>query len=113
MSVVNWLAGGERGISSDSIVSHIWGLPNPRRVGHPLDPDDFKRCLMLLDASPETKARLAEMAAVSPQWKSLVENWDSLERIFVTEVGGINWPNRRMRAPLTYASMNQCFGEQD
>lgn len=110
MSVVNWLAGGERGISSETIVSHIWALPKSRRHGydHPYDPDDLKRCLKLLAASPETKARFSEMRAVSREWANLVDNWETLERLFLREVGDIKWSNRK-HAPITYGAMKRCY----
>lgn len=109
MSVINWMASGERGISSETIVSHIWGLPPPRWGGsHPHDPDDLKRCLKLLEASPETKARFSEMQTCSPQWRALLKRWDELERMFLEEAGDIEWSNR-LPATRTYFAMHECF----
>lgn len=105
-SVLDWLAKGERGTSSETIVAFLWKLPITGRWGmtHPLDPSDLRRCLLLLQASPETRARLPEMNAVSPEWRGLVERWDELERMFLEEAGyslhHTNWS-----APRTFAAM--------
>ena len=108
-SVVNWLAGGERGISSETIVSHIWKLPKSRwGYSHPHDPDDLKRCLLLLDASPETRARFDEMRDVSPEWAALVDRWSGIKALFMAETCGITWPNRK-NAVNTYEAMKHCF----
>lgn len=109
-SVVNWLSCGERGISSDTIVSSIWGLPASARRGqsHPHDPDDLKRCLKLLAASPETKTRFEQMRTVSPEWSALVTNWGVLETLFLEEAHDIEWSSRKP-AKKTYAAMKRCI----
>lgn len=109
LSVVNWLTSGERGISSRTIVCHIWGLPaDSFGDSHPHDPDDLKRCLKLLAASPETKARFSEMQTLSPEWAALVRLWDALETLFISEAGDIEWSSRKP-AFKTYAAMKACF----
>lgn len=110
-SVISWLAAGERGISSEAIVSHIWKLPVSRwGKSAPVDPDDLKRCLKLLEASPETKTRFSEMASASPEWKALVTRWGELERLFLEEAGDLDWSSRR-DAKRTYRAMQECFRE--
>ena len=76
-----WLKFGDRGISSEAIVSKITGLNLTGRHGlqHPYDVADFRRCCELLQAVPELKNRLFEMESASPQWKRFVENWDEFE----------------------------------
>jgi hypothetical protein len=85
----NWLAFGERGISSEAIVSRLTGT----RVGgfqhfstHPCDPADFRRCQLLLEAHP--LARLKFMRDVSPQWERLVDAWDEIHEAILAEVPG-------------------------
>lgn len=108
-SVINWLAAGERGISSNTIVSHIWGLKHDRfGPSHPHDPADLQRCLQLLDASPETKERFSEMQTCSPQWRALLKQWDELERLFLSEAGNLKWSNR-IPATQTYFAMQECI----
>ena len=83
----NWLANGNRGISSEAITSHLTGINfrGPWGLGHPYDPSDFGRCMELLEAVPEFRPRLKEMAEVSPVWAELVENWDELEKLYKEE----------------------------
>lgn len=74
-----WLANGERGTSSETIFEIMDG----RKIltygkCHPLDPDDFRRCYLLLIAIPEWKIQLHLMKKVSPVWAKLVDNWDKL-----------------------------------
>jgi len=83
-NINRWLAKGERGISSEAIVSHLTGVNILRRNQfntHPSDPSDFNRCSKLLKACPEIKAKFYRMKEVSVIWEKLVENWDTLERM--------------------------------
>ena len=75
-----WLKQGEHGISSKTIYSVLSGQPllSPSRYSHPLDPDDFRRCYLLLKFVPSWRARISEMSIVSPVWAALAENWDKL-----------------------------------
>lgn len=118
-SVLDWIGRGERGLSSESMVEHLYGLPLRdgvwRRHGldYPSDPADLRRCLLLLQASPETRARLPEMATASRVWKRLVDRWSELERLFLEEAGpnglhGLHWS-----APRTYAAMRQAIEQAD
>lgn len=84
----NWLASGNRGISSEAIASYLTGInfvSGHWFSNHPHDPSDFKRCMDLLEAVPEFRPRLKEMAEVSPIWAELVENWDELEKLYKEE----------------------------
>lgn len=79
-----WLARGERGLSSNAIFEHLTGLPcngsgwGPPSRNIPHDPADVRRCRQLLDAVPEFKLRFAEMAQCGPQWAKLVEHWERI-----------------------------------
>ncbi len=76
----HWLGNGERGTSSESIVQHLTGILVARRWGicAPCDPDDLRRCRLLLEAVPELAPRFGEMASASGVWAELVEIWDDL-----------------------------------
>lgn len=110
-SVTSWLMNGERGISSEAIVSHLYKIPlNQYGLDHPYDPDDFKRCVKLLRWSPEVRERFGEMRTASRQWARLVDHWDEIERTFVEEVGeDWNWL-RGKTAPRTYFLMKRILG---
>ena len=113
-SVVNWLAASERGLSSESIVEYLYGLPilegHWRRFAphHPLDPADLRRCLLLLAESPETAAQFPRMRAASPEWERLVDAWADLERQFLAEIGDLRG-TAHWSAPLTYAAMERVL----
>jgi UTP:GlnB (protein PII) uridylyltransferase len=79
-NINRWLASGERGISSEAIVSHLTGLNilQWQFENHPHDPADLRRCALLLDACPELRAELHRMGEVSGVWKALVSEWDEL-----------------------------------
>jgi len=77
---ISWLANGERGTSSNTICSHLSGMDCVGKWGgsHPLDPDDFRRCRLLLNQVPEFHARIGELRKISPVWDRLVSNWADL-----------------------------------
>jgi hypothetical protein len=113
----SWLASGERGISSEAIVSQLTGS----RVGHswpgndiPFDPADFRRCELLLRAYP--LARLifpAAMRSRSGNWARLVEHWDELVELIESEVPGAfnRMPPIGSEAPKAHALMQELRQE--
>jgi hypothetical protein len=99
-SFIQWLANGERGLSSNAIATKLSGIDcmlyEPRgweTLLYPSDHDDFKRCMKLLDQVPEFRERLYEMKDVSEVWSRLVDNWDEFEKLYCqlppTKVGGL------------------------
>ena len=106
----HWLASGERGLSSEAIVSHLTGQQVGRRWGggdHPYDPDDFRRCEMLLRAYPLARLAFPAMTSRSEVWARLVDAWDELVALGEEEVPGIFSGPARGRAPRMYARMRQ------
>lgn len=75
-----WLANGERGLSSKTIYSVMTGenIMGNWKYHHPSDPDDFRRCYLLLQAVPEWRPKMDKMRNVSEVWNRLVDNWDKL-----------------------------------
>jgi hypothetical protein len=73
-----WLRSGARGISSEAIFSHLTGLMISRRaqMGPPGDPDDMRRCRLLLEQVPTFRADLHRMGEVSKRWEAIVARWD-------------------------------------
>jgi hypothetical protein len=53
----------------------------PTKYSHPQDPDDFRRCYLLLKAIPEWRNELHLMNRISPVWEKLVYNWDNLTKM--------------------------------
>jgi len=72
-----YLAAGVRGASAKSIAAHLGGF-GEQTGDYPHDADDFARCEALLDAVPEFRARLSEMAEVNTYWHALSMVWDGL-----------------------------------
>lgn len=101
-----WLATGERGISSETIASHLTGVPIAKYRDHPYDPSDFRRCERLLRAVPLARATFSSMAEVSPTWARFVERWDELVALAEEEVPGV-FEGADGAAPRTYALMKQ------
>ena len=74
-----WLASGERGISSDTLFEKLSGRGlGSRYKSHPLDPNDFRRCYLLLKLIPEWKNDLDKLREINYTWDQLVNNWDKL-----------------------------------
>lgn len=109
-SVIDWLNHGERGISSEAIVSQLTGVPivsYSHRAGndYPSDPDDLRRCRLLLDACPEIhRAFLERMGARHRVWARLVAIWDDLCELLDMEMA------RQVPSGSTYALMKAAEG---
>jgi hypothetical protein len=106
----DWLESGERGISSETIVLALTGVPILKRnwgSGFPSDPSDFRRCERLLRAVPEARKHLHLLAQRGPIWAMLVDEWDDLVALGDSEVPGIfdSWAHGS--APKLYARMRE------
>ncbi|GAB7082343.1 hypothetical protein [Megalodesulfovibrio paquesii] len=90
MEAIQWLANGERGLSSNALFTRLTGVDALGRDKkwwrfHPLDPADFRRCVLLLETVPGFREKLPLMCDVSPQWAALVAHWEELEALLVDE----------------------------
>lgn len=98
-NALNWIASDDTGISSKT----IWAVMMNAEIDYahvPWDPADFGRCYRLLEAVPEWKPRLGEVAKKYPAWTGLVENWPELEALYLEEL-----PTGK--APKLYQRMKQ------
>lgn len=77
-SVIEWLKHGERGTSSETIISYLYEVPIAPYTSHPHDTSDVGRCIKLLWACPEVQARFEEMRGCSPVWDAYVNLWPQL-----------------------------------
>lgn len=108
----NWLAAGERGLSSDAMFSHLLGVEIEGREGqrltaHPLDPADLRRCRLLLEAVPHLNKDLSRMAELSPQWAALIARWDEICDHIDRE--SPKWRERCGSAPTAYDLMKEAL----
>ena len=104
--VLAWYAYGECGISSKAMACAVLDMKTDARWAirnHPLDPDDFRRCSLFLDAVPLAWQHMRKVAKLSPIWHNLVDHWDELERLLDEETKG----SRLNAAPKLYARMKQ------
>jgi hypothetical protein len=108
-NLIRWLAGGQRGVSSNTMVQHLTGLPALRDFhgDHPHDPDDMTRCRRLLEEVPELQAEFPRMATYSGPWAKLVEHWQELCGLMDTE--SPRWREGVGRAPKTYKRMRELI----
>lgn len=83
-----WLATGERGLSSEAIVSHLTGQQVGRWANgdYPHDVGDFRRCELLLRSVPAARIRFHGMARVNAVWAALVPAWYEIVALIESEV---------------------------
>ena len=88
MTPEQWIIEGEVGTSSKTIWAVMMGVAKGKKECNweydtPKDPDDFKRCWKLINAVPEWRARLHEVANVFPKWIPYIREWDKLETMVI------------------------------
>lgn len=110
LKILEWMATHRTGLSSEAMAYCALGL---QRKGmwdgteHPHDPDDFNRCLLLLQQVPEIREYFPSIAELSPQWSAIIENWNRIEKQFISEAG-LNWQKSGF-ATVTYALMREVL----
>jgi hypothetical protein len=104
-----WLANGRRGISSNTIFTHLTGIDalSGHPPSYPRDPSDLDRCIALLVQVPELRERFVNMMECSPEWARLVSHWDEIEKTHLDEVG-LGW-TKAGSATKTYALMKRVL----
>ena len=110
-AATRWLASGKRGISSNTIFTHLTGIDalDGWHRDHPYDPADFRRCRLLLEQVPELVPLFPKMAEVSPQWAALVEQWDVICSTMDEEAPA--WrEGRGQMCPKTYNLISRAIG---
>ena len=107
--VLEWTYTARTGLSSEAIAyTTTTGTPqNPRH--HPHDPDDLRRCLLLLERIPAAAKALPILAEASPHWGVLVEHWDALDKSLRAEWGQDLQDPEHQPAVNTYAAMRELL----
>lgn len=101
--ILNWLANGKTEISSKTIAFKMLDIEYSEPC-HPHDPDDFRRCMLLLEEVPEIILHFDKMREVSPIWDRLVDRWSELQKTLKEEMS-----QGRIVAPKTYDIMQEII----
>lgn len=90
---IQWWQQGERGRSSEAMAKHLHANRQEGHMpadldgcAHPIDPDDFRRCHLLLEWMPEYRIRLHHMQQLSTPWRNLVDHWEELTRMLLEQM---------------------------
>jgi hypothetical protein len=110
LRVAWWQESGEQGRSSKTIFGVFTGQ-QPKDLGVPLDPDDFRRCKLFLDLIPEWRADLGKMKTALPWWGPLVDKGEELERLFAAEES-LGWKPPRVMYKFMRPLVNDCDAMQ-
>ena len=95
--ILEWFATGERGVSSEAMALAVAGFPSSRwHHNNPSDSGDFGRCVKFLHHVPEARQHMDKVAALSPVWAKLVDEWSSLEASYWA--GDLRGVSERIRA---------------
>lgn len=100
--ILKWSQGNGVGVSSECMAFTCIGI-KPKYKWTPSDPADLNRCLKLIKEIPEIKNSFDKISSIDKYWKSIIDNWDLLEKTFIAEVG-FDWCNAK-KAPITYDLM--------
>ena len=108
--IIIWCLYGERGVSSNTICSVLSEIEKPEEMigsgvndyDTPHDPDDFRRCYLLLKLIPEWVDKLYLVAEKFPRWKGFVKNWDVMTALYEKELGSTD-----KKAPMLYKIMSE------
>ncbi len=101
---LEWMINGQVGKSSLEIIRTALTGEGGHHPRHPLDPDDLRRCLLLLEKVPEATAALPLLAKASETWGRYVPEWKRLESLLREETGDIRNP-KTSKAPRTHQAM--------
>jgi len=79
-----WRERGETGLSSLTIWAALAGSIT-KDPSYPYDPDDYRRCKLLLDLIPEWRTRLCEVTKRFPWFLPFESRWDEFDRLYTEE----------------------------
>lgn len=88
---------GETGASSKAIVRAVTGHTTVGGVDHPLDIDDLRRCVWLIEQHPEIIDRFDRVTAISPEWAAIILDMGTLTGLLDVEFP--DWRNPSFRWP--------------
>lgn len=94
MGLTSWLASDDTGASSQ-YMAYVLSTPadaekfdyNVIKNSHPHDPDDFGRCIRLIEAVPEFADRISKMSQHGKEWAVVAANWDEWAELYRLDEG--------------------------
>ncbi len=110
-AAISWLATGDRGVSAETIFTHLTGVDALRGAlpSHPIDATSFGKCRKLLESCPEIAEAFHGMRFVSPYWRVLVPQWQTLCALMDSEAP--NWRRHRGTAHQTFSEIKNLINE--
>lgn len=96
--ILEWMANSDKGTSSLTMAFRTANIETHFKT-EPYDASDFNRCLNLVYEVPEVRKHFTKIAKLSPEWMTIISNWDRLEKSFLNEAG-LNF-SKRSSAPIT------------
>lgn len=76
---LEWLQSGNVCMASEAMVYAALGIK--RGDCHPISGASLKRCFLAARRVGLDDSHLSRVAKLSPEWKSIVENWSELKRL--------------------------------
>lgn len=76
---LEWLAGGDTGISSKTMLEAITGIPTDR-FDIPYDIADIGRCVRMLRQFPDLRPQIEKVMIKHKEWMPFIDCWKELER---------------------------------
>ncbi|MBN8901376.1 MAG: hypothetical protein J0H57_10120 [Rhodospirillales bacterium] len=103
--VLDWLAAGDTGISSECLAYEFLGAEKKGAFGirPPADPSDLGRCLRLIARVPEVRKCVDNLGLKHEGWAKAAAVWDDIASLMEDEVG-IDW-SKGLSAPKTFKLM--------
>ena len=87
MGLTAWLGGDDTGLSRKFMASVLSGGQFKAQNNYPRDPDDFGRCMRLIDAVPEFKGLIHLMCQHGHEWTAVANNWETWVGLYNSCVG--------------------------
>ncbi len=85
MKILQWLAGHDKGASSEALALTALG-EMPKHPSFPHDGDDFGRCFRLLALCPDAAFGLERLGKEGgPVWQALVPRWKEIEAAYLRD----------------------------
>ena len=87
MGLTAWLGSDDTGLSSKFMASVLSGGQFTAPNNYPRDPDDFGRCMRLIEAVPEFKGFIHLMCEHGHEWSAVADNWETWVGLYNSCVG--------------------------